>query len=54
METEAKDRFITMVGGAPCTSRWARKIGADGYSENALDAVRVAMILIEKKKKEEE
>ena len=54
VETEAKDRFITMVGGAPCTSRWARKIGADGYSENALDAVRVAMILIEKKKKEEE
>jgi len=45
--TGKKDRFITMVGGAPCTPRWARKIGADGYSEDAVAAVKVALQLIE-------
>lgn len=49
IERGEKDSFITMVGGAPCTSRWARKIGASGYSEDALDAVRVALELIRQK-----
>ena len=40
-----------MVGGAPCTQRWAKKIGADAYSEDAIDAVRVAITLIEEKAK---
>lgn len=50
-ETGEKKNFLTMVGGAPCTQRWAKKIGADGYSEDAIDAVRVAVRLIEEKKK---
>lgn len=56
IETESKDRFMTMVGGAPVTNRWAKKIGADAYSENALEAVTVALKLIEKKysKKDED
>ncbi|MDD6299805.1 cobalamin B12-binding domain-containing protein [Hornefia butyriciproducens] len=54
VERGEKERFITMVGGAPCTTRWARKIGADGYSENALDAVRVALELIERRKSRQE
>lgn len=29
-----------------------KKIGADGYSEDAIDAVKVAISLIEEKKKE--
>ena len=29
-----------MVGGAPVTPRWATRIGADAYAEDALDAVR--------------
>lgn len=49
VETESKDRFMTMVGGAPVTNRWAKKIGADAYSENALEAVTVALKLIENK-----
>lgn len=50
-DTGEKASFITMVGGAPCTQRWARKIGADAYSEDAIDAVRVAISLIEEKAK---
>ncbi|RLB89092.1 MAG: dimethylamine corrinoid protein 3 [Deltaproteobacteria bacterium] len=34
-----RDRFITMVGGAPCTPRWAARIGADAYAEDAQDGV---------------
>lgn len=48
-----KDRFITMVGGAPCTPRWAKKIGAGGYSEDAIDAVKVALSLMKEKEKED-
>ena len=50
-ETGEKASFITMVGGASCTKRWAKKIGADAYSEDAVDAVRVAISLIEEKAK---
>ena len=48
-ESGDKDSFITMVGGAPCTPRWAKKIGAGGYSEDALEAVKVALKLMEQK-----
>ncbi len=41
-----KGRFKTMVGGAPVTSRWARRIGADAFAENASEAVRLARQLI--------
>jgi len=34
-----RDRFKTIVGGAPCTQRWAGRIGADAYAEDAHDAV---------------
>ena len=39
-----------MVGGAPVTQRWAEKIGADGYSDTARDAVEKALELLNKKK----
>ena len=45
-----RDKYITMVGGAPVTKRWADKIGADGYSDNARDAVEKALELLKKKK----
>jgi methanogenic corrinoid protein MtbC1 len=35
-----------MVGGAPVTSRWARRIGADAFAENASEAVRLAKELV--------
>ncbi len=44
-----RDRYITMVGGAPCTDKWAKRIGADAYSANAMEAVEIARELIRKK-----
>jgi corrinoid protein of di/trimethylamine methyltransferase len=41
-----RDRFKVLVGGAPVTRRWASDIGADGYGENALAAVKAAKELI--------
>lgn len=35
-----KEKFKTIVGGAPVTQRWADRIGADAYAENASAAVR--------------
>jgi trimethylamine corrinoid protein len=32
--------FKTVIGGAPCTQRWADQIGADAYAEDAADGVR--------------
>lgn len=34
-----RDRFLTMVGGAPVTPRWAARIGADAYAEDAQQGV---------------
>lgn len=42
-----RGKYVTMVGGAPCTMRWARRIGADIYSEDAVDAVRTLNSLID-------
>jgi trimethylamine corrinoid protein len=33
-------KFKTVVGGAPCTQRWADQIGADAYAEDASDGVK--------------
>jgi trimethylamine corrinoid protein len=41
-------RFRVLVGGAPVTQKWAADIGADGYAENALAAVRLALRLMGK------
>jgi len=38
-EAGLRDKVKTMVGGAPVTKRWAEKIGADAYCEEAGDAV---------------
>lgn len=35
-----------MVGGAPVTGAWANEIGADGYSEDAIEAVATAKGLV--------
>lgn len=41
-----RDRFRTIVGGAPVTPRWAARIGADAYAENAQDGVIKAKALL--------
>jgi trimethylamine corrinoid protein len=41
-----KDRFKTMVGGAPVTQRWAKRIGADAFAEDAGEAVNKVKALL--------
>jgi len=41
-----KERYKTMVGGAPVTQRWANKIGADAFAENASACVKLAKELL--------
>jgi 5-methyltetrahydrofolate--homocysteine methyltransferase len=41
-ESGLRDQVKVMVGGAPVTQRFAEEIGADGFSDNASGAVRVA------------
>lgn len=41
-----RDAVKVMVGGAPVTPEWAEKIGADGYANNAPEAVEVAKKLV--------
>jgi len=37
-EAGLKGRVKTIIGGAPVTERWAKRIGADSYGENAHEA----------------
>ena len=34
-----KDKYKTIVGGAPVTRRWAKRIGADAFAQDAGDGV---------------
>lgn len=49
-EMGIRDRFRIMLGGGPVTADWAEKVGADGYGENATDAVEVAKRLMQEKR----
>jgi len=40
-----RDRYKVLVGGAPASRKWAEEIGADGYAENAVAAVKLAKSL---------
>jgi trimethylamine corrinoid protein len=45
-----RDKYKTIVGGAPVTQRWADRIGADAYAQDAGDGVKkVKQLLLEKK-----
>ncbi len=35
-----RDKYKTIIGGAPVTQRWADRIGADAYAHDASDGVR--------------
>ncbi|MBI5354557.1 MAG: cobalamin B12-binding domain-containing protein [Chloroflexi bacterium] len=43
-----RPRIKVMVGGAPITQDWVKKIKADGYSEDAIGAVKIAKELVGK------
>ena len=44
-EAGLRDKVKVMVGGAPVTETYAKQIGADGYAEDAISAVDLAMRL---------
>jgi trimethylamine corrinoid protein len=48
-EKGIRDKYKTMVGGAPATQRWADKIGADAYAEDAGEGVTKALAFLENK-----
>jgi corrinoid protein of di/trimethylamine methyltransferase len=41
-EAGVRDQVKVVVGGVPASQEWAEEIGADGYAENATEAVAVA------------
>lgn len=43
-----RDKYKTIVGGAPVTQRWADRIGADAYAQDASDGVRKVKQLLAK------
>lgn len=47
-----RSRIKYVVGGYSCTQEWARQIEADGYGEDALEALKVAEELLKKLKEE--
>lgn len=45
-EQGIREQYKVMVGGGPISQAFADKIGADGYSKNAAEAVRLAERLV--------
>jgi methanogenic corrinoid protein MtbC1 len=41
-----RESVKVLVGGAPVSNSWAQEIGADGYAEDAMGAVQLALRLI--------
>lgn len=46
-----RDQYYVMIGGAPVTESFAKRIGADIYTRDAAEAAREAKKLMEKRKK---
>lgn len=45
-EAGIRERVKVMIGGGPISQKYSDKIGADGYSRNAVEAVKLAKNLI--------
>lgn len=45
-EAGIREKVKVMIGGGPISQRFADKIGADGYSQNAVEAVKLAKRLL--------
>jgi corrinoid protein of di/trimethylamine methyltransferase len=45
-EAGLRDRIKVVIGGAPASPEWAKRIGADAYAENAREAVAVVRGLL--------
>jgi trimethylamine corrinoid protein len=47
-ERNMLDRFKVILGGAPVTNSWVNECNADGFAENAIDAVKLVRSLLDK------
>lgn len=45
-ERGIRNKYTVIVGGAPCSRKWADEIGADGYAKDAVSAVALVGKLI--------
>ena len=45
-EKGLRDKVKVMIGGSPISQKYADEIGADGYSVNAVEAVKLAKRLL--------
>ena len=45
-EKGIRDDFKVLIGGGAVNEKFAEDIGADGYSENAVEAVKLAKRLL--------
>lgn len=45
-EEGMREQMKVMIGGGPVSQKYADKIGADGYSQNAVEAVKLAKRLL--------
>jgi dimethylamine corrinoid protein len=43
-----RNKFKVIIGGAPVTPLWVKESGADGYADNAVEAVNLVKRLIKK------
>jgi corrinoid protein of di/trimethylamine methyltransferase len=48
-EAGLRDKVKVVIGGVPASPEWAEEIGADGYAENATEAVKVVKELVREK-----
>lgn len=44
-----REDYMVLIGGAPTSPTWQKKIGADGWAKTAVQAVKMAAKLIEEK-----
>ena len=44
-----REKYKVVVGGAPTTEEWAKEIGADGWADDAIEAVELIKELISKR-----
>ena len=49
-ELGLREKYMIMLGGAPVIHEWALEVGADGYGEDAVEAVEVAKRLMQIKR----
>ncbi len=45
-KADLREKVKVIVGGSPVTKNWSEEIGADGYAENAVEAVKLAKKLV--------